>query len=496
MLKTYFNSVTVPRPAFLGGGNWELSNLSAISVLFGKNGSGKSLFLRALRDSAFEDSHYVVPERGGDLGFQPQHLQEQMSSEQRRDVTRGNFAQQYRRQIIARIMAYLAVRGATRDNKLIGNPQELESFLAKLLPDFGFTFVGSAQQPYELVRQIDLTQIGNVEQLSSGEAQILTLALDVLTIAAIWDMEKRKNRLMLIDEPDAHVHPDLQVRFADFLIQVGQRFDLQFSIATHSTTLLAALGQFGGDEASIVYIDRTKSAFHAVPFSKEAKELAACLGGHALMGPLFGVPLLLVEGDDDYRIWSQVPRYNQVSFSVIPTNGDEIYNYQKSLERILAALREPGEPSGFALLDGDKAIPQANPQSPQDHIQFIGLACHEAENLYLTDEVLALLETDWATASALIVDKANEFGQKAGFLATANDWDRNTIDIHEYMDQLTQIIDDKNVHWTIRVAKAVGDKRPTGQLGIFLSDDVVNALWGPEPVVEAIEAVAEEAPVE
>ena len=146
--------------------------------------------------------------------------------------------------------------------------------------------------------------------------------------------------LLLIDEPDAHIHPDLGVRFADFLVKVTARFKLQVVVATHSTSLLAALGQSGLQSASVIYLDQTKPNFVATPFSKEIKELSVCLGGHALMGPLFGVPLLLVEGDDDYKIWSQVPRYHVTSFSVIPTNGDEIKQYQRSLETIFSALRE------------------------------------------------------------------------------------------------------------------------------------------------------------
>ncbi|EHK55533.1 AAA family ATPase, partial [Allomesorhizobium alhagi] len=117
--------------------------------------------------------------------------------------------------------------------------------------------------------------------------------MDVLTIAAIWEIEDRQERLILIDEPDAHIHPDLQVRFADFLVQVAEKYAPQVAIATHSTTFMAALGQFGGNAASVLYLDRRASEFVAQPFDAIMKELSACLGGHALMGPLFGVPLLL-----------------------------------------------------------------------------------------------------------------------------------------------------------------------------------------------------------
>jgi hypothetical protein len=375
-------------------------------------------------------------------------------------------------------------RGSTRAQQLPGDPTELEALLSNVLPDFEMELKG-ANPPYELRRRSNNAVVSDVNQLSSGEAQIATLALDIITVSAIWDMQDAQTRLLLIDEPDAHIHPDLQVRFADFLVQVTERFKLQIVVATHSTTLLAALGQFGAEFASVIYLDRTKPDFTARPFSKEIKELSACLGGHALMGPLFGVPLLLVEGDDDYRIWSQVPRYHVTSFSAIPTNGDEIKQYQKSLETILGALRESQEPAGFALLDGDKELPQPNPDAPQKQIRFIKLACHEAENLFLTDEVLALLDTTWEKASSLISEKANQYGAKSTVLSNALGWDRKSVDIHDVINQITQILDPKNVHWTIRVARALGKERPSGNLLEFLGVDVANALWKSDSVSEA-----------
>src|SRR3989344_3600697 len=98
-------------------------------------------------------------------------------------------------------------------------------------------------------------------------------------------------RILLLDEPDAHLHPDLQVRFADFIVNVCDSFDLQVLVATHSASLMSAIGQFADVHASIVYFDRTKAEFKAQSFSKAMKELSACLGGHALMGSLFGFPL-------------------------------------------------------------------------------------------------------------------------------------------------------------------------------------------------------------
>ncbi|GAG33079.1 unnamed protein product, partial [marine sediment metagenome] len=51
---------------------------------------------------------------------------------------------------------------------------------------------------------------------------------------------------LLIDEPDMHLHPDLQQNFAHFIFEVLNKFNIQILVATHSTTLLSALGYYGG----------------------------------------------------------------------------------------------------------------------------------------------------------------------------------------------------------------------------------------------------------
>lgn len=481
----YLSNIDIAKPAYLGGGHWRLSNLTTITTIFGKNGSGKSLLLRAWRDTNPSSYHYVVPERSGNLQYNAGLLSQQGDPNQRRSASAQNFTEQYRQQIIARIQTFFMVRGAIRENKLPGNIEDIEMLLSQLLPDFSMTLIGGTAQPYELIRTSDNSTVGSIEQLSSGEAQLLTLALDILTIAAIWDIQGEETRIVLIDEPDAHIHPDLQVRFADFLIQVVTRYRLQVVIATHSTTLLAAIGQFGANAASVLYLDRTKSDFPAAPFSTVMKELAACLGGHALMGPLFSVPLLLVEGDDDYRIWSQVPRHHVTSFAVIPSHGDEIKRYQRTLERLFVAICEvPEEPAGFALIDGDKPKPLNNESTPQNHVRFIQLECHESENLYLTDEVLASMDTTWEEAVARIVAEAGKFGNKAEELEGAADWDRQTVDIKNLIQEISNILDPKNVHWTIRVGAMLGRSYPTGQIRNFLGDAVVSSLWRSEPEEE------------
>jgi predicted ATP-dependent endonuclease of OLD family len=480
MAHVYEQEVRVNRPPFLGGDAWHLRGLNAITVIFGKNGSGKSLLMRAWRDLNRAGHHYVAPERTGELDYQPNFQTQQSDPEQRGANSARNFVPDYRRQIVARIQSYLSIRGDTRGDSLPRDPGELERLLQDLLPDFSIRMSAKGNPPYVLTRLADDAVITSIDQLSSGEAQTLTLGLDVLTIAAIWDIERSATRVMLVDEPDAHIHPDLQVRFADFLVRVARTFSLQLVIATHSTTLLAALGQFGAGQTGVVYLGRLQGEAAAEPFSSAMREISACLGGHALMGSLFSVPLMLVEGDDDYRIWSQVPRHHIAKLAAIPSHGDEIKVYQRTLERLFAAIREKGSPlSGYALLDGDKSKPENNPSTPQDHVRFIRLACRESENLYLTDQVLAAIGVTWAEAIAKVVEAAQSgaFGNKSDSLREIGGMDRMRGDFKQYIGEISRSIDPKNVDWTIRVGQAIGREKPTGQLEEFLGPEVMTALW-------------------
>ncbi|MXY69409.1 MAG: ATP-binding protein [Acidobacteriia bacterium] len=478
-MPVHTKSLEVPRIDQLGGGAWSLENLTDVTVLFGRNGSGKSVLLRAWRDQSLENVHYVTPERTGEMDLQPQFMRDELAPTRRKDASSRNYMPDYRRRIVARIQAYFMSRGNYRgDKKAPGSPERIERAVGSLLTDFNLAIVGSAQLPYELERIETGEIIRSVDQLSSGEAQLVSVGLDILTIASLWELCDHQERTVLIDEPDAHIHPDLQVRFADFLFQIADEFKLQIVIATHSVSLLAAIGQFGGTKTSVIYLNRRVTNYKAQCFGSVQKELSACLGGHVLMGPLFGSPILLVEGDDDYRIWSQIPRHHIASFAVIPTNGDEIKRYQKALEEIFCSLRESDEePCGYALLDGDKGLPIPNLHNPQKHIRYIRLACRESENLYLSDEVLADMGTDWNAARAEIVEKSKEYGEKAGALSNADEWSPEHADIKHLINEIAEIIDPKRLHWTVRLGRVLGANIPSGQLASFLGESTVNALW-------------------
>lgn len=107
------------------------------------------------------------------------------------------------------------------------------------------------------------------------------------------------------------------------------------------------------------------------------------------------------------------------------------------------------------------------------------LKCHEAENLYLADEVLHRLGTTWESAIERIEAQAADFGEKSERLSACRTWNREEADVKDVVKILPQILDEKTVPWAVRVGQVLGAGRPTGQLAEFLGDEVVSSLLGP-----------------
>ena len=74
------DEINIPRPPHLGSENWTLNGLNNINVLLGRNGCGKSILMRAYRDLSPDNSHYIVPERAGDITFNAGLIQESNST--------------------------------------------------------------------------------------------------------------------------------------------------------------------------------------------------------------------------------------------------------------------------------------------------------------------------------------------------------------------------------------------------------------------------------
>ncbi|WP_150297680.1 ATP-dependent nuclease [Salipiger aestuarii] len=57
-------------------------------------------------------------------------------------------------------------------------------------------------------------------------------------------------RLLLVDEPDSHLHPDMQERLVTVLMEAAQEYDSQIVLTTHSPSVVRSLG----NEANLVWM--------------------------------------------------------------------------------------------------------------------------------------------------------------------------------------------------------------------------------------------------
>lgn len=476
-----FKSRDIMKPAFLAGEKWSLTNLKDITVLFGKNGSGKSLLLRALREDMKDKSHIISPERAGTIAYEPMVAEEQRHPDRAYRRRVSNMCDRFRQESLARIYILAAKIGdvASRTGSVPVKLTDIEESLQVLLPHINIHLQPGEEKPVIITRIPSGEEVADVNTLSSGESESISLAFDILSVCALWKLRGQSEGVLLIDEPDLHLHPDLQQNLAEFIVDITKTYDLQVFISTHSVTLLSALGFNGGEKVGVIYVDNRFDELQAKPFTEQLQELTTCLGGHALMGPLFSVPLILLEGIVDYQIWSHVPRFQKVRLAAIPCGGAErLHDYQKALESLFASICDKKEkPLGYALLDGDKTIPTPNPDKPQDYVKYIKLNCYEIENLYLSDEVLEHMGTNWNEARENIKKMAGEKGAKKEKLANCDSWDRKNEDLKDVMFELQDIVDPKRAGWTIRVAQYLGHNKPTGQALDFLGDDVVEAIW-------------------
>ena len=228
-------------PSFIGGPTVKISGLKVLSILFGKNGSGKSLLLRRISELNHDNTHYCNPEKSGTFAYNAHLFEGELSGSKRLSGRRENINPSYYEQVITRIQSFLVKRGAWVDGISPISHLDIANLIHLLLPDYQITI--KTESPYIEVKN-QYEDMINLNTLSSGERHILGLGLDIASICAIWKLENRNENVLLIDEPDAHLHPDLHQNFALFIKTTIEKFSVQIIIATHSTTLLAALGHY------------------------------------------------------------------------------------------------------------------------------------------------------------------------------------------------------------------------------------------------------------
>lgn len=363
----------------------ELVREAKFTVLIGKNGAGKSTLLRSLNAGDRINIKYISPERGGTLKYDA-GIDSTMSSNEGwlKKTRQTNRYEQFRQQSAAqfRSLESAVLREIEKvPEKRADTTYTFDVILEQindLLPAIrmvrsekgGFSIQTNSGQP------VDETNI------SSGESELIALAIEVL----VFSRQSMENKMLLLDEPDVHLHPDLQQRFTAFVESVAVAHDLRVVIATHSTAIIGAFSR----EANLQIVPiskRDQSDFSTFSRSQVCEEILPIFGAHPLSSAFNRSPIVLVEGDDDRRVLEQSVRSAGGRFALAPCvvgSVTELSEWEDWLNRFLPVLYDT--PKAFSLRDLDGA--QTTDINDLDYVCRIRLNCYAIENLLLTDQVL------------------------------------------------------------------------------------------------------------
>jgi predicted ATPase len=390
----------------IGTNNARLENCTPLNIILGRNGAGKSRLLRAIAESAKPDTSrtfYISPERAGvfrrdgntltNIEHNPDYLEHSRRLNQANNFKAGSAHR-------------LHELRNSYNSKVLNTPKlrfdSNVSFDASILPrisgllanvriesgERGFTFKSPSDEAIE------------PNHLSSGESEAITLAAEILTFFENID-ESRTNTLLL-DEPDVHLHPDLQARLGQFILTSldeltdEQREKTVVCIATHSTALVSSLASSPYTSVGIKNFDDW--TVRQVQAKEELRKIAPFFG-HPLSLALSNDVMLIVEGEDDERVFQQAGRTSQGRiklFPVLAKTVDQQTDLETYCNKVVSALFD--NPVAYSLRDGDGKLGEFPDIGV---VKRFRLECYAIENALLTDECLQALGCDsWETFTA------------------------------------------------------------------------------------------------
>lgn len=205
---------------------YRLTGLGAINVILGKNGCGKSYTLRTIEEAlrartGIGTARYLSPERAGQLVYNPD-VERHMTSNRawlgdaRRKNQVGNFRQQSASQF--RRLELLMLRDIEQKPEVRDDSSyTFDVTVDRLNRLLDRVYLARGDSSFE-VHDRDTGNVVKADSLSSGESELISLGIECL--AFDQECSPDQDNFLLIDEPDVHLHPDLQARFATFLIDL------------------------------------------------------------------------------------------------------------------------------------------------------------------------------------------------------------------------------------------------------------------------------------
>jgi predicted ATPase len=449
-------------------GQFRLSNLSKINVLLGKNGCGKSSLLKKieqqLKNQNNGEVNYVTPERGGTLTYNASVEQnstndENWASSQKRQNQWGQFKaysiSQFRKLELLSLREIEKNRAVRQD--LTYNFDTIIQKINNLLTNVRIERTNKGD--FEIFHNNTNEKL-RANQISSGESELIALTIECLTFAK--SCKEDEQNVLFLDEPDVHLHPDLQAKLVEFLIELVDSHNFMIIMATHSTAILGALLEYQNSRFSILANGSSESDFKEI--SEIYRTILPIFGAHPLSNLFNQSPIILVEGDDDVRIFQQATRTSDGALKFYPCSvggNGFLAEYENAVIEIINGVYDNA--TAFSLRDrdeGDEIIADSPP------LVRYKTSCRAAENLILSDEVLQNLSTNWEALQREINNWLDNFNGHSKYDVMSNfrdgGFDRKGFDLKEIRNVLMGLTPSSKP-WEIAVGQVIG-KIATGEV--------------------------------
>lgn len=322
-------------------------------------------------------------------------------------------------------------------------------------------------------------------RLSSGESELISLGIEALVFSR--EIVAGKPNYLLFDEPDVHLHPDLQSRLVAFLTTLVDEHHFTVLIATHSTAILGSLSGYEG--ATVAFMQNGDRQLSFRPITESLDRILPVFGAHPLSNVFNERPILIVEGEDDERVWQQAVRSSHGRIGVYPVSCSGVagmHDYEEEVRKVVSSIYDA--PRAFSLRDRDDGPEEIDDLPPVSRMR---LSCRAIENLLLCDDVLAVFGLDWDGAKEKIdrwIDSQPEhvrFDDMAAFRASG--YPRKSADLKQIRLVLVDAIFGSTKSWEVLVGQAIagadrpdaGDAPATDSLQAYLGAKTCNFLLPP-----------------
>lgn len=151
-------------------------------------------------------------------------------------LSQGQNKYQYIKQYLAslKMKDLQGIQQSLREDKDINfdSLQEIRSFFNEFFSPMEFDDVYLDKNPFQFLVKTPRGKI-DIDELSSGEKEILNTFIH-------FHQLKPENSIILFDEPDVHLHPELERKYLSVLRKLGE--NNQFFITTHSPEMMIEAG--------------------------------------------------------------------------------------------------------------------------------------------------------------------------------------------------------------------------------------------------------------